>query len=650
MILIKDKICNMGITKRSIIFRTLSTLLIVLFTVVLSLSAYSTLFRSEEEHCWEALGNAAHSIRQEIVIRLTDNAGILQLAAGAITNDHSLGTPENILDHVNGYVDMTIFSRIDVIYPDNTILFQNGLITGGNGIVDFDRIISSGEHISERTTDFYSGKEVLFFNVPIMNGSEPVAILVGVIDCDRLSDYFHPTVYGGEASCILVDRNDVSIIMNTLYGVYENIYDFQEIKGLDKYENEDLILDIREGREGVIAYNSPRTGENNYMYYTPVETSSWQLLVVVQERLAFEHLGPLSSSITLVVAAVLAVIIISAILNIVSIAQMSRSKESAERQLHKSNVLIECVTELSSYSDIDLAINNLLAIINRYFGGDRTYIFDVNHESQTTNNLYEYASEGVTKEINNLQNVPLSAVSAWLDEFSRSGIFYISDIDRDVCRDTNTYDILAAQGISSLIAVPLLRGDTIIGYMGVDNPQQNYQDLTLLSSVQFFVTEAIERKATHDALTRMSFTDTLTHLHNRNKFNYVCDELLRHPRSRVGVAFFDLDGLKQTNDQHGHDAGDRLIVSAADNIRSLFSGNSYRIGGDEFAVIVPDIAQKDFDIQVDKVRRLMAKNDISIAIGISWHEECPGIKVQLKEADERMYVEKAEHRRLRAQQ
>ena len=639
----------MGITKRNLFFRIATTVLILIIIVFLSVAAYVTVWNSEEEHCWHTLSTSAHAISREIVIRMEDNGSVLQLAAGALLQGDSYSSPEDIIDHVNQYRNMTIFSRIDILYPDSTVLLEDGKTSDGSDLFSFDDIVAAGEHLSARTTDFITGRETVYFYVPVVDGSEAIAVLVGVIDCGGLANYFRPTIYEGKAACLLVDRNDGNIIMDTMLNELDNLYTLDELKNLEGYRNVNLFEGISNAESDFVAYTSPRFGSESFMFYTPIEGYNWQLLMIVEKDMAFEGLSSLRDSLTIVVLVECLIIVLFVALNLYYVNQVTKSKAEAERQLHKSGVLVECVTELSTGSDIDRSINNLLAIINGYFGGDRAYIFNLNYEDQTTNNLYEYAVEGVSKEIDNLQNVPISAVEAWLEEFDRSGIFYISDIDRDVNRDTNTYDILAAQGIHSLIAVPLLQGDTIIGYMGVDNPKSNYNDLTLLSSVQFFITEAMERKATHESLTHMSFTDTLTRLHNRNRFNHVCDEYTRYPRSRVGVAFFDLDGLKTMNDTYGHDAGDRLIVSAADSIRSLFSGNSYRVGGDEFAVIVPNIEQDEFDIQVDKVRRLMKKNDISVAIGVSWHEECLSIKRQLKEADERMYIEKAEHRRLAAE-
>jgi len=630
--------------------RMLAAVLVLIVTIALSLAAYVVIRRSEEEHCGHTLASASQSISRELVTRLKDNGSILQLAAGALLEGESFSSPEDIVDHVNKYLDLTIFGRIDVMLPDGTILLSNGQTMDGNGVVSsFSEIFEQGIHLSKRVVDFRTGRPSVYYDVPVADNGKPVAVMVGVIDCRELPDYFSTTIYGGQADCMIVDRTDGSIIMDTMQAELDNFYDYTHIETLSASKNEDLISKVRNAETGFFAYKSPRSGNNAYMFYEPIDGYGWQIMVTVSEELAFAGLTTMRDSLSIVVLIECLIILLFVFLNLRASSRANRNKAEAEYQLHKSNALIECVTELSSNGDIDSAINNLLATVNNYFDGDRTYIFDLDYENEITNNLYEFAAEGISKEIDNLQNVPISSVEYWIEEFKKTGIFYISDIDRDVLRSTNTYEILAAQNISSLIAVPLLHGELIIGFMGVDNPKIHYNDLTLLSSAQFFITEAMERKKAQEALTRMSYTDTLTRMHNRNRFNHVCDEIYRYPRHLLGVAFFDLDGLKHVNDTQGHEAGDRLIINTADNIRSVFSGNSYRIGGDEFAVILPDVSEEEFDIQVDKVRRLMEKRGISVAIGVSWREMGVNLKEQLKEADKRMYVEKAEHRRLLAE-
>ena len=59
--------------------------------------------------------------------------------------------------------------------------------------------------------------------------------------------------------------------------------------------------------------------------------------------------------------------------------------------------------------------------------------------------------------------------------------------------------MLAPQNIHSLLAVPLLRDHVVTGFLGVDNPTEHVEDATLLSSIQFFVTNSLEHKKTQEA-------------------------------------------------------------------------------------------------------------------------------------------------------
>ena len=57
-----------------------------------------------------------------------------------------------------------------------------------------------------------------------------------------------------------------------------------------------------------------------------------------------------------------------------------------------------------------------------------------------------------------------------------------------------SYDMLQEQQVDRLLAVPLKKKNKIIGFLGVDNPRNHYDDPTLLSSIQYFIINSIERK------------------------------------------------------------------------------------------------------------------------------------------------------------
>lgn len=145
-------------------------------------------------------------------------------------------------------------------------------------------------------------------------------------------------------------------------------------------------------------------------------------------------------------------------------------------------------------------------------------------------------------------------------------------------------------------------------------------------------------------LERRSFEDALTGLFNRAKFNEVMyGDVAAH--RRLGVAYFDINGLKATNDHLGHRAGDDLIRSVARRLAAHFPGMVYRVGGDEFVVIAEEADRAEFSAAVERACRDMAEAGISISSGISWRRADCDVEEQFEEADASMYEQKARYYR-----
>ena len=365
------------------------------------------------------------------------------------------------------------------------------------------------------------------------------------------------------------------------------------------------------------------------------------VMVVGFEFTALNELGGLNAK-EAGVLAISFVIIVSAILIVVAFnLNATKKREKAiEKRLQVSDTLINCITILTEEHNINRAIDSLLKVLNDYFKGDRAYLFEFDYEKQTTSNSYEYATDGITPQIDVLQDIPLNVIDSWIKMFEETGTFYISSIDKDVDKESDTYRILEMQGIESLIAVPLIDNGKIIGFLGIDNPKLNYNALSLLSAATFFILDSIDRRESHATLERLSFEDTLTGVFNRNSFNHDIEKLKKHRLNDVGIAFFDINGLKEVNDTKGHVEGDRLIKAAAEVISSVFSGETYRIGGDEFVVIAVGSDEKAFNRGVEAVLEKLALEKISTSVGVSVADNTEHIEAHLTSADSRMYENK----------
>lgn len=300
--------------------------------------------------------------------------------------------------------------------------------------------------------------------------------------------------------------------------------------------------------------------------------------------------------------------------------------------------------ELSADRDIHTAIYNLLGIINQYFQADRSYIFDIDHEKQIVINTYEYTAEGVTRQIDNLQSVPLSVIAVWMDKFENGQVYYIADAEQE--KGYPTYEMLVEQNIKRLLTVPLKKNGKVTGFIGVDNPKVHFDDATLLLSLQYFIVNSQSSQRQQERLQFLSFRDMLTGLYNRNKYMKVLETFEKYPVCDTGVAYIDLNGLKQINDNLGHEAGDRLLCDAAKEILRTFPENSYRIGGDEFVIILPESGKAEFEEQMEQVQEDLKQAHISYSMGLEWKKEGM-LESMLKAAEQRMYAEKNAYYKLR---
>ena len=319
---------------------------------------------------------------------------------------------------------------------------------------------------------------------------------------------------------------------------------------------------------------------------------------------------------------------------------ISREGKIKER-LEIATILNKCIAELISGEDEDAAISNLLRIISGYFDGDRSYIVQIDEKRNVCTNTYEYAMNGVTAEKDNLQEVPMEMLDIWMDSFRKNGLYYIPDIEEE--QGQPYYETLKMQDITRLLAVPLNSDGKIIGFLGVDNPRLHYEDHTLLSSIQYFLTDSLKAKERKACLQYMSYRDMLTTLYNRNRYIQVLEGMQAKTVIKTSVAYIDINGLKRVNDLYGHEAGDRLIINTARSMLAILPENAYRVGGDEFVLICFDMDEKIFRSKVRDICDSIAAKRISFSVGVVWEESSSELETMLRRADDLMYAEKKKY-------
>lgn len=158
--------------------------------------------------------------------------------------------------------------------------------------------------------------------------------------------------------------------------------------------------------------------------------------------------------------------------------------------------LMQCIHTLRAGSDMDHAIQKLLEIIAEFHDADRAYIFEFADDEIHMDNTYEYCKDGITPEKDILQDIEISTIERWLVLFEEQGEVYLNSRDGELDESSEEYRLLKIQGVDSLMVAPLYSEKKMIGFIGVDNPNNNTYTLSLLRSVASLIVNDIQKRIT----------------------------------------------------------------------------------------------------------------------------------------------------------
>lgn len=156
----------------------------------------------------------------------------------------------------------------------------------------------------------------------------------------------------------------------------------------------------------------------------------------------------------------------------------------------------------------------------------------------------------------------------------------------------------------------------------------------ILSAVVLFVILiiVIVYRVIHNVLERDAISDSLTGLYNRKYFNMILSEqisLFERYGTKFTLSLIDIDHFKRVNDEFGHPHGDKVLRLTAQLLKENSREVDYvfRLGGEEFAVILPQSGIEETRLHAEKYRKLIAKTDfeirrsMTISIGLAMYDE-----------------------------
>jgi diguanylate cyclase (GGDEF)-like protein len=177
-------------------------------------------------------------------------------------------------------------------------------------------------------------------------------------------------------------------------------------------------------------------------------------------------------------------------------------------------------------------------------------------------------------------------------------------------------------------------------------------DVAALRTFAIHAAIALDNRRLMQEKERMAVHDGLTDVYNRGYLEIAIERTVKDVRrngGEVSVLFIDVDGMKDVNDTHGHQAGDALLVELARLLRDSCRESDVvaRYGGDEFVVLMPDTGAAGAEEVERKVaaaiaaRNAAAAGEPRLSVSAGTHTAtAAGVEMLLREADRRMYASK----------
>ena len=313
------------------------------------------------------------------------------------------------------------------------------------------------------------------------------------------------------------------------------------------------------------------------------------------------------------------------------------------------NKVLNTTLQLSNTGDFDQSLKNVTKEIRKICNAVFACILlvDEDHDIFTVlaedgdpvgkhQTMNDYLDESFRKIVNSWDELIANNGNCLIVK-DEKGMEYIKE------KNPEWYKSLIENNISSLILFRVKTGNKKIGYMWVSNFQADDtpQIKEALEITNYVLGTEIGNHMLLDQLEKLSSIDLLTGLYNRNRLNSYMNEIVESPDELTTLIFLDINGLKKVNDQQGHIAGDILIKRAANTLISVFHNNDiYRVGGDEFVVILRSVEEEQINKYIKDIHRKAKQNDVSFAIGYAMSNSSKDIEEILKEADVNMYNDK----------
>jgi len=327
----------------------------------------------------------------------------------------------------------------------------------------------------------------------------------------------------------------------------------------------------------------------------------------------------------------------------------TRTYNELQEQLRKVSIAHEVGNALVSTFDLDMVLELILKCITDVTGAELCSIMLLDEE---TKELRIKVARGLSEDVIRSTVLKIGeGISGWVAQEGKP--LLIKDIENDTRFGKKS---MSKYGSKSLLSVPLLCKDKVIGVVNVNNRSFSkvftYSELNLLTLFANQAAIAIENARLYKELEIMALTDGVTGIYNHRAFQTrLEEEISRADRYNysVSIVIIDLDFFKKINDTYGHLEGDNVLREIGVMLNRTVRKMDFvaRYGGEEFSIVLPRTTKAVAQEISERIRRTFERSHpikmdpsatITGSFGVAtFPEDTVDIKELIDMADQAMY-------------
>ena len=613
----------------------LYTIVSILLIIAIFLAMTIFLFSQAEDDAYEMLHIQTKQIKDDLTLQLKSDRENLVTMANFAAKLYADGESYDLM--FQSFKPIGLFANIGILNADNTFVTKVASIDL-DGKISFAEEAARGAYISGRVPDLTrDGEEIIRSAVPIKVNGDTVGVLYGVIKLDTIGEKYNAMASELDAQLFVYDKETGKFVIDTIDTNPGEMSMFADREYNDGYSYEEL----RNSDKGYSSFVSKYTGEDLYIHYSTLEDFDWGIMLARYENQVFAETHEM-------LLYLLQVIVLIAVVLTAYIALLLRAEKNKTSLTSEASAIRHLLLDINQqHENIESALKRTKEFsrarscfftdndgTDHYYvkpqlrnrclqGADRTYF---------VGELFKYASDVHTD----------SLATEYMEIVPNKHLFKTNP---DFCRFMKAHDI------HSVAFVILSDKRNLVSLLGTINPRKSSAVRSLIEDIAVCFAIAIYNKKHLNHTEHVATTDALTGASNRVAYNKDIVAFDQEKPADFSCIYVDVNELHIRNNKYGHAAGDEMLLYIANTLKEVFYGHRiYRMGGDEYLVFVQGVDMETVRHRIAAFREQLKPRGYHVAVGMSYRSQNTGCDEMVREAEIRMYEEKARYYQDKEQQ